>query len=55
MFIYLNKRKILTTGEDNKIKLWNIETRKCESTGTIEDKSTSENKEIENKEESSKE
>ena len=30
---------IITTGDDNKIKVWNITTRKCEATGRISNES----------------
>jgi WD40 repeat protein len=34
-----SKTHIVTSGDDNKVKSWNISTRKCESTGVISNES----------------
>lgn len=31
----VNGDTVLTTGDDNKIKQWNLTSRKCEATGTV--------------------
>ena len=35
----VDNNRVITTADDNKVKLWNITSRKCESTAIVSDES----------------